>query len=154
MKKCTPVMLAAFAAGLSLGAFPLEWNVNRKTGIPYEVEISRTKLNELAGVEKECGFKVTATTADGKKELAVQLLEGQRPGAVALRFTVPAGTTALDCDPVPGGQLSTAESLNLFAGTLSNTSKWKVSRKTDIKSADGKIVVAANNRIGNPRFFV
>ncbi|MBO5991049.1 MAG: hypothetical protein J6R00_05305 [Lentisphaeria bacterium] len=145
MRKCTPVMLAAFAAGLSLGAFPLEWNVNRKTGIPYEVEISRTKLNELAGVDKECGFKVTATTADGKKELAVQLLEGQRPGAVALRFTVPAGTTALDCDPVPGGQLSTAESLNLFAGTLSNTSKWKVSRKTDIKSADGKIVVAANS---------
>ena len=81
MKKCKPVMLAAFAAGLSLGAFPLEWNVNNTANVPYEVEISRAKLEKLAGVSKDCGFEVTATTSNGKKKLAVTLLKGKVPGS-------------------------------------------------------------------------
>ena len=90
MRKSVPVCLAAIAGSLSLGAFPLEWNVNNKTGIPYEVEISRTKLEKLAGVKKNCGFEITADTPEGKKKLDVTLLEGKFAGVVALRFNVPA----------------------------------------------------------------
>ena len=141
MKKSIPICLAAIAGSLSLGAFPLEWNVNNKTGIPYEVEISRTKLEKLAGVEKDCGFDVTATTSNGKKKLDVTLLEGQTPGSVAVRFTVPEGTTALDCEPTNGGTVASSDSLNLFAGTLDNTSCWKAARGASVKSVDGKIRV-------------
>ena len=141
MRKSVPVCLAAIAGSLSLGAFPLEWNVNNKTGIPYEVEISRTKLEKLAGVEKNCGFAVTADTPEGKKKLDVKLFEGQAPGSVAVRFTVPEGTTALDCEPEKNGALANAEDTNIFAGALSDTTAWKANRRASVKSVNGKICV-------------
>lgn len=141
MNKSIPICLAAITGSLSLCAFPLEWNVNNKTGIPYEVEISRTKLEKLAGVKKDCGFDVTATTQEGKKKLDVTLLAGQTPGSVAVRFTVPEGTTALDCEPASNGKVDENESLNLFAGTLADTTAWKATRGASVKSVDGKICV-------------
>ena len=151
MRKSFLICLAAAAGSLSLCAFPLEWNVNNKTGVPYEVEISRVKLEKLAGVDKDCGFDVTATTARGKKKLAVTLLEGQTPGSVAVRFTVPAGTTALDCQPTKAGKITAAGKLNLFEGVLNNTSAWKVSRNASIKSVDGKICVVSSSPKGDRR---
>ena len=142
MKKCTPVLFAAFAAGLSLGAFPLEWNINNQTEIPYETEIDRSKLQKLAGVDQECGFEVTATTPSGKKKLDVTLFEGQKKNSVALRFTVPNGTTALDCEPAGKGTITQADaSLNLFDGVLNKASAWKGNRGTKIVSKNGKICV-------------
>ena len=44
MEKRVYLCLAAFAGSLTLGAFPLEWNVKNRTDVPYEVEINRTKL--------------------------------------------------------------------------------------------------------------
>ena len=143
MKKSIPVCLAAIAGSLSLGAFPIEWNVNNKTNLPYEVEINRTKLEKLAGVEKNCGFEVTADTPDGKKKLNVTLLKGKFPGEVALRFSVPAGTTALDCQPVSGGKIVDSSDLNLFNGALANASAWRVTNGGTVKAADGKIYFAA-----------
>ena len=80
MKKLLSVSVAAVAVCLPLGAFPLEWNKFQETGVPYEVEISRSKLEKLADVNKDCGFEVTAVTADGRKKLDVTLLEGRKKG--------------------------------------------------------------------------
>ena len=77
MKKLAPVCFASFVCALSLGAFPLEWNINNNVSVPYEVEISRAKLAKLANAGKNCGFEVTATTQQGKKQLDVTLLEGR-----------------------------------------------------------------------------
>ena len=145
MKKNIPVLLAAIAGSLSLGAFPLEWNITRPTGVPYEVDINRSKLEKLAGAEKNCGFEVTAETPEGKKKLDVTLFSGSKPESVALRFTVPAGTTALDCQPVGTGKLAGADELNFFAGALSNVSAWKATNGGTVKAADGKMCFAAKN---------
>ena len=140
MKK-TLLQFAAIAGCLALNAFPLEWNINNRTGIPYEVEISRDKLENLAGVKRDCGFTVTAETSSGKKKLAVTLLEGKRSGSVALRFTVPAGTSALDCQVSDNGKVSAQTSdIDLFSGALSDASKWKASGRGSVKSVDGKIL--------------
>ncbi|MBO5644402.1 MAG: hypothetical protein J6S90_04075, partial [Lentisphaeria bacterium] len=149
MNKSLPLYLAAFAGSLSLGAFPLEWNVNNTANVPYEVEISRAKLEKLAGVSKDCGFEVTATTATGKKKLAVTLLEGKRPGVAALRFTVPAGTTALDCEPAADAKFASADSVNIFKNKLTS-SAWKADNGGKIKSSAGKVSFEAtrfNNTI-------
>ena len=151
MKKNLYVGIAAFGAILSLGAFPLEWNVNYKADVPYEVEISREKLEKLASVDKNCGFEVTATTAEGKKKLDVTLFEGQRPGSVAVRFTVPAGTTALDCEPVKGGKVIAADKLNLFDGVLAKNSAWKTSNGGVVKNGNGKLLFEAK-RFGDTTF--
>ncbi|MBO7153222.1 MAG: hypothetical protein J6W67_05375, partial [Lentisphaeria bacterium] len=149
MNKSLPLYLAAFAGSLSLGAFPLEWNVNNTANVPYEVEISRAKLEKLAGVSKDCGFEVTATTATGKKKLAVTLLEGKRPGVAALRFTVPAGTTSLDCEPAADAKFASADSVNIFKNKLTS-SAWKADNGGKIKSSAGKVSFEAtrfNNTI-------
>ena len=150
MNKSLPLYLAAFAGSLSLGAFPLEWNVNNTANVPYEVEISRAKLEKLAGVSKDCGFEVTATTSNGKKKLAVTLLKGKVPGSAALRFTVPAGTTALDCVPAAKGELSDGDSLNIFNNKLKK-SAWKVENAGKIQEADGKLIFEST-RFGNTIF--
>ncbi|MBO5992397.1 MAG: hypothetical protein J6R00_12160 [Lentisphaeria bacterium] len=149
MNKSLPLYLAAFAGSLSLGAFPLEWNVNNTANVPYEVEISRAKLEKLAGVSKDCGFEVTATTATGKKKLNVTLLEGKRPGVAALRFTVPAGTTSLDCEPAADAKFASADSVNIFKNKLTS-SAWKADNGGKIKSSAGKVSFEAtrfNNTI-------
>ena len=143
MQKSIPVWFAAIAGSLSLGAFPLEWNVNNKTNVPYEVEIIRTKLEKLAGVEKNCGFEVTADTPEGKKKLDVTLLKGKLEHSVALRFSVPEGTTALDCQPVSGASIANADEINLFAGAVTNASAWKIYNGGTIKAADGKLIFSA-----------
>jgi len=141
MKK-TLLQFAAIAGCLALNAFPLEWNINNQTEIPYETEIDRSKLQKLAGVDKDCGFEVTATTPSGTKKLDVTLFEGQKKNSVALRFTVPAGTTSLNCEPAAKGSVTTPDaSLNLFDGVLDSTSAWKGSRGTKIVSKNGKICV-------------
>ena len=150
MNKSLPLYLAAFAGSLSLGAFPLEWNVNNTANVPYEVEISRAKLEKLAGVSKDCGFEVTATTSNGKKKLAVTLLEGKRPGVAALRFTVPAGTTALDCEPAADAKFASAYSVNIFKNKLTS-SAWKADNGGKIKSSAGKVSFEAT-RFNNTTF--
>lgn len=151
MKKLAPTCFASFVCALSLGAFPLEWNINRPTGIAYEVDINRSKLEKLAGVEKNCGFEVTAETPEGKKKLDVTLLSGSKPESVAVRFIVPAGTTAIDCQPAGAGGITNADTINLFAGTLTNASAWKASNNGTIKAADGKMCFAAT-RFGETVF--
>ena len=143
MEKRVYLCLAAFAGSLTLGAFPLEWNVKNRTDVPYEVEINRTKLEKLAGVSKECGFEVTATTDSGKEKLNVTLLNGKNTDSVALRFNVPAGTTALDCVPSDDAQVSPAGDLNLFNGVLDNVSAWKATNGGKITAADGKLCFEA-----------
>ena len=143
MKKVLFTGFTAFAACLALGAFPLEWNVKNKTNIPYEVEISRAKLAKLAGIDENCGFDVTATTAQGKKKLAVTLLNGTVPGSVAVRFTVPAGTTSLDCEPAGKVSIASDKQLNFFDGILSKAAAWKATNGGTVKAADGKICFAA-----------
>ncbi|MBO5644957.1 MAG: hypothetical protein J6S90_06890, partial [Lentisphaeria bacterium] len=150
MKK-TLLQFAALAGCLALNAFPLEWNINNRTGIPYEVEISRDKLEKLAGVSKDCGFDVTAVTPDGNKKLEVTLLKGSNANTVALRFNVPQGTTALDCQVASDAALSDAEQLNFFNGALSNVSAWKSTNGGKIKAADGKICFNAT-RFGETVF--
>ena len=145
MKKSILPIVFTITASATLGAFPLEWNVNNKTNVPYEVEISRTKLEELAGVSKNCGFEVTATTGKGKKQLEVTMYDGKRQGSVALRFNVPAGTSALDCRPVGNGKFSSIGKLNLFDGVLSDTKAWKANRQGVITKLDGKLKFKARN---------
>ena len=143
MRKSIPFCLAAIAGSLSLGAFPIEWNINNKTDIPYEVEINRTKLEKLAGVKKNCGFEITADTKDGRKKLDITLLKGKTADTVALRFHVPTGTVSLDCQPVDSGTPVDDESLNLFAGAIKNASKWKIANGGNIKAVEGKLIFSA-----------
>ena len=142
MKKTLFACVTA-AACASLSAFPLEWNVNNKTNVPYEVEINRSKLEKLAGVSKNCGFDITATTPAGKEKLEVTLLKGSNANTVALRFNVPKGTTALDCEVASDAALSDSEQLNFFTGALSNVSAWKSTNGGKIEAADGKICFKA-----------
>ncbi|MBQ7395374.1 MAG: hypothetical protein IJW08_02420 [Lentisphaeria bacterium] len=146
MKKIFLATFTALAVSATLGAFPLEWNINNKTDVPYEVEISRSKLEKLADANKNCGFEVTATTAQGKKKLDVTLLEGKLPGVAAIRFTVPAGTTALDCQMVENGKISTIGKLNLFDGVLADTSAWKATNRGSITKGDGKLIFKSRSR--------
>ena len=133
--------LCTAAACLQAAAFPLEWNQNNKTDVCYETEISRAKLEKLAGANKNCGFKVIASTADGKQNLDVTLLEGRQKGSTALRFTVPAGTTALDCELTDNGTVSQQDkAINLFDGALDNVSAWKKIGKCTLKSVNGKLL--------------
>ena len=143
MKKNALLFFTALTASATLGAFPLEWNKFQQTSIPYEVEISRSKLEKLAGTAADCGFEVTATTAEGKQKLDVTLLEGQKKGSVALRFTVPAGTLSLDCVPVNGGEVAPAGKLNIFDGVLSDTSSWNIDNGGKISQKDGKLLFEA-----------
>ncbi|MBO5899273.1 MAG: hypothetical protein J6Q80_00910, partial [Lentisphaeria bacterium] len=135
--------ITAATACVSLSAFPLEWNKFQQTSIPYEVEISRSKLQELAGVDADCGFEVTATTAEGKQKLDVTLLEGQKKGSVALRFTVPAGTLSRDCVPAGNGDVVPAGELNLFGNALQSAAGWRISNGGKIAERNGKLFFEA-----------
>ena len=72
--------------------------MNRRTDVPYEVELDLAKLERLAKVSKDSGFIVTALTPAGEQKVETVVLEGRTIGTAALRFSVPEGTTALRCD--------------------------------------------------------
>jgi hypothetical protein len=109
---------------------PLEWNPTYPVDVPWEVELSPSKLAALAGAKGDSGFAVTAQTAAGEKKLHVTALEGRLPGTVALRFNVPPGTTALSCETTAGRLKlrDAATTDNIFAGALaaSALSGWKL----------------------------
>ena len=116
---------AAIAAVLSL-----EWNPTYPVDVPWEVELSPSKLSALAGVQERSGFAVTAKTAAGAKKLRVVAIEGRVPGTVALRFNVPPGTAALSCEAGVGKLKMTATDHldNLFDGALAPSAAggWKL----------------------------
>ena len=135
---CTLTLALAVSAVRAV-SFPLEWNVNRRTDVPYEVELDLAKLERLAKVSKDSGFIVTALTPAGEQKVETVVLEGRTAGTAALRFSVPEGTTALRCDtvgtrvvaPVPG---------NLFAGALAPTAKWKLPNGATQKAVGSGLV--------------
>lgn len=98
MKNLILTLSLVFATAAMAAKFPLEWNVNYDTSVPYEVEIQPAKLVKLGLMKAGDGFKVYA---DGK-ELAVKVIEGKAPGSIRLRFSVPQGTKKLECETVGG----------------------------------------------------
>ncbi len=155
MKKSLFCTLAAtfFVPAVLLGAIPLEWHVSRDTSVPYELELDRAKIARIAGINSDHSIKVTAQTPDGKKELPVTMLESNKKDKVLVRFTVPAGTTALSCTPVaePAVFAPSSECGNIFAGVLT-PEKWNGNSKkgkVTVKSCkDGIILETA--KYGEP----
>ncbi|MBR7118902.1 MAG: LamG domain-containing protein [Lentisphaeria bacterium] len=146
MKKINLVLFAAMAA-ISLSAtqktMSLEWNKSYPSDTAYEVEIDRSKLEKLAGVSKSSTYTVVATVNGKKQKLATSAYPGKTQNSIALRFTVPAGTTELAC--VPGdGKIAIKDAVkseNLFAGALEakNIKKWKLSKDIAITSISNGI---------------
>ena len=126
LKKSCSVIFSAVLPLLLAAGIPLEWNINRRTEVPYEICIDTAKMARITGESKDSGYGITAVTAKGRKELAVTALAGNSKDKILLRFTVPAGTTALKCVPGKGKlQLTPAsECENIFAGALTDPSKW------------------------------
>jgi len=135
----TLVLSACAVLDVVAARISLEWNATYDTDVPQEVEID---LAKLAHAEAKGGFAVLAQTPTGEQELPVTLLPGRQAGRVALRFRVPAGTTALACEtdraanPVADANATD----NLFVGALASdaVAKWKKD------SADLSIVAEAN----------
>ena len=123
--------------------FPLEWNRTYDTTVPYEVEIDRKRLAEVSGTAEDTNFEVTAI-ADGKRTpLKTVLYKGALKNTTSLRFTVPAGTTALECKASGKGELSEIpESQNLLAGVLNGKSlkNWKCNRGVTVKAVPGGVL--------------
>ena len=151
-------MAAGAAAGCLAGSivFPLEWNSNYRTDIPYEVEIDRSKLAEISGAAADCGFKVFAVK-DGKKvESGVQLLPGREERLVALRFNVPAGTERLEC-AVSGRGNIVSEVENLFAGALKkeNIRRWETAGNVSVRAVENGVLIShTGEREGLVRYTV
>ena len=122
----TAFVLAASSLWSDSVKFPLEWNRNYRTDLPYEVEINRSRLAEISGSAADCGFKVTAVSGNRRSDLAVELVKGQSAELAALRFTVPAGTEKLECEVSGKAEVKTSGE-NLFAGAVDrkNISAWK-----------------------------
>ena len=110
---------------------PLEWNTTYRTDVPYEFDITPSKVDAAS-------FTVQA---DGQA-LPTTLLPGKLPGAVTVRFTVPKGTKSLTCETSqevrPMADVATID--NLFAGALDqqNLAKWKLPKGVTLrKDAEG-----------------
>ena len=116
-------------SALAAQSIPLEWNVNRKTDVPYEMQIDSAKFAKITGISKNAGYSIVAATADGKKELPVTVLAGNSKDKLLLRFVVPEGTTALECVPNANGRklAAAADCDNVFAGATASPAKWKCS---------------------------
>ena len=146
MKKYFNFLLAAGAAASCFAGsivFPLEWNKNYRTDVPYEVEIDRSKLAEISGAAADCGFKVFAVK-DGKKvESDVQLLPGTEDKLIALRFNVPAGTERLEC-AVSGKGNVVSEVENLFAGALKkeNIRRWETAGNVSAHAVENGVLIS------------
>ena len=109
----------------------LEWNASYPTDTVYEVELDRAKLEKLAGISKDSAYTVTATVNGKEQKLATEAYPGKKEQSIALRFTVPAGTTALACEN-SGESIVIKDAVtseNLFAGALDakNFKNWKLS---------------------------
>ena len=113
--------------------FALEWNPIFKTGIPYEVELSKAKL----------GASSFAVMADGVPLPAVTL-EGASPGTLRLRFTVPDGTEKLTCESLAGGRASVLQESgdNLFSHSLSGGA-WTLPDGVSIRREEGGVLLRA-----------
>ena len=122
----TLALSACATLNVAAARINLEWNATYDTGVPHEVEID---LSKLARAEAKGGFAILAQTPAGEQTLPVTLLPGRRAGIVALRFRVPAGTTALACetDRAANPPSDASSSDNLFAGALASdaAAKWK-----------------------------
>ena len=159
MKKYFNFLLAAGAAASCFAGsivFPLEWNKNYRTDVPYEVEIDRSKLAEISGAAADCGFKVFAVK-DGKKvESDVQLLPGTEDKLIALRFNVPAGTERLEC-AVSGKGNVVSEVENLFAGALKkeNIRRWETVGNVSAHAVENGVLIShTGEREGLARYTV
>ena len=120
--------------------FALEWNATYAAEIPYEVEISRAKLADLAGVPGDTGFKVTAQTASGGVPVPVRMLPGRTAGTVFLRFTPPEGTLGLVCEAAGRAEPTDPESDdNLFAGAMADVARWKPSPRMKLEKDGGAL---------------
>ena len=124
-------------------SFPLEWNTSYSTALPYEVEIDRKRLAEIAGTAENTGFEVVAIANGKETPLKTVLHRGALKNTTSLRFTVPEGTASLLCRAVGKGELSEiAESQNIFANVLSANAaaKWKCDPGVSAKAtADGMV---------------
>ena len=84
-------MTFGLIAGIGLAAaVPLEWNVRWPADVPYEVNVNTAKLAR-AGIVVAHGLSVTA---DGNAIVA-DVLPGDGPADVRVRFDVPKGTRKL-----------------------------------------------------------
>ena len=136
---CTAVCSAAVAVGAS---FPLEWNGTYATDVPYEVDVNTVKLARVAAASPGGGFAVAATLPGGARDLPVVQLPSRVGDSVSLRFTVPAGTTALTCRtvPAPSATADPAACDNAFAGCL-DAARWKAPRGVAVAAeADGVVL--------------
>ena len=144
--KCKVFLAIAVPFCCVYGDIPLEWNINNKVNVPYELEIDRRKIADIAGVAVDHSYKVTATANGKKTDLQTVLLPGQENNKVTLRFTVPEGTTSLSCTPVnKKGIIAEASSCgNLFAQALQTPENWKTRNgKLIIRKTDGGIFFEA-----------
>ena len=134
------MMFCVAAAAVSCAAAPqkmqLEWNASYPTDTAYEVELDRAKLEKLAGIAKNSAYTVTATVNGKEQKLATEVFPGKKEQSIALRFTVPAGTTALTCENSEE-KLAVKDAVtneNIFAGALDakNIKNWKLSKDITI----------------------
>ena len=135
------MLLALTAAGKEV-TFPLEWNRTYDTAVPYEVEIDRKRLAEISGTAEDTGFEVIAISGDKRTPLKTALCKGALKNTTSLRFTVPAGTTALECKASGKGVLAeTAEAENLFAGAVSKNAvpKWKSNNAITVSATENGV---------------
>ena len=138
------VLLALSALVVGQGAcavsFPLEWNPAYDTSVPAEVEVDVAKLTSGAGVPAGSGFAVVAETPSGAQKLAVTTFAAYGKDKVGLRFTVPAGTTALRCETAKGGAVADSAGVdNLFAGAL-DAKRWKLPAGLACEPTEGGVL--------------
>jgi len=149
MKMCITVVSAATAfAAISLFAkeFPLEWNADFPTDVPYEFEVLPARL----------GAENLTIKADGRA-IAATAFDGREVGSLAWRFTVPAGTKALTCETT-GGTAARADSAaidNIFAGALdpANAKGWKSdAQPIKVVPVDGAMRISCPQGSPNARY--
>ena len=134
-------LLLLGASAFAADSIPLEWNVNRKSDVPYEIEIDTAKIAKITGKSSDAGFAIVAKTSSGAKELPVTALAGNSTNKILLRFTVPSGTTSLECVPGKGElKLTPASDCgNLFSGALTDPAKWQYGYKAGSKIKRDKL---------------
>ena len=143
----TAVLFLAGAVSCCAGGIQLEWNPLRKTDVPYEMVIDRAKINRITGQDISGSCQILADVNGVSKVLPVTLLSGNQRDKLRLRFTVPAGTRALECVPGKGkvNKVSASECANIFAGALEDAAKWQCGIEKNRKlKADSKFTVVRN----------
>ena len=141
MMFCSAVIAASCMAAPQ--KMQLEWNASYPAGTVYEVELDRAKLEKLAGIPSENAYTVTATVNGKEQKLAAEVFPGKKKDSIALRFTVPAGTTALSCEN-NDSKISLKDAVseeNIFAGALDekNIKNWKLSHDISIVPIKGGV---------------